>query len=162
MLPLSVCVQFLPVSTVTQSANLTGTVTGIASIYLFSILGTNATPIVIYMASSYFGICLTLNLLVTLMIITKLILHRRNLQRAIGTSSAITGVYTTIVIMLVESYALYAIALLSDIVTSTTLQIAGVYITGKILSNVQVCTVFHFPNARAWNDIPPHRSLLHI
>ena len=95
------------------------------------------------------------------MIITKLILHRKNLQHAIGTSNAATRVYTTVIIMLVESYAIYAIVLLAVVVTWA-LQSVGLPITTKILSNVQVCTAFRFPDAQAWNDIPPHRSLLRI
>ena len=149
-------------STGTQLVNFTGTGTGITNIYFGSTVNSIANaPIIKYTASPYFAICLALNILLTLMIITKLILHRRSLQHAIGASNAITKVYTTIVIMLVESYALYAIALLSYILTLF-LGSAGVYITARTLASAQVCTVFHFPNARAWGDIPPHRPLLHI
>ena len=144
--------------TVTQPDNFTGTVAGIAIIYISSISKiTNASPI-ISIASSYYAICLALNVLITLMIITKLILHRKNLRHAIGGSSATTGVYTTIVIMLVESCALYAIALLAVVVTWAS-QSVGLPITIKILSNVQVCAASHSPSAQAWNDILPHRSL---
>ena len=145
----------------TRLANFTGTGTGITGICLNSIFGTGIVPIVIHIFSSYYVICLALNILLTLMIITKLILHRRNLQHAMGTSNAATKVYTTVVIMLVESYALYAVALLSFIVTSG-LQSVGLPITRKIGGNVQVCSVSHFPNAQAWNDTRPHRLLLHI
>ena len=131
----------------TQPANFTGTGAGIASIYLDSVFETSAASTITCITSSYYATCLALNILLTLMIITKLILHRKNLQRAIGTSNAATRVYTTIVIMLVESYALYAIALISDTL-AWALQSVGVYVTGKILSNVQVRTVFHFPNAQ--------------
>ena len=132
---------------VTQPANPTDTATGIANIYLFSILGTNPASITADITSSYYAICLALNVLLTLMIITKLTLHRRNLQHAIGTSNAITGVYTTIVVMLVESYALYATTLLSYILTWA-LKSAGVYLTSKIQGNVTVCAVFHFPHTQ--------------
>ena len=149
-------------STVTQSADLAGTAAGIADIYLFTVLeSTNSSPIILYLASSYYAICLAFNLLVTLMITVKLILHRKNLQHAVGTSNAATRVYTTVVIMLVESYALYAIALISVVATWSLLSV-GLPITTKILGTVQVCAVFRSPDAQAWNDIPPHRSLLHI
>ena len=46
------------------------------------------------------------------MIIVRLLLHHRNIQHAIGT----TGFYMPIVTMLVESCALYAIALLLYII----------------------------------------------
>ena len=127
-----------------QPVNFTGTGVGIASIYLNSLLSTTSA-ILEHTVSSYYVICLALNILLTLMIVAKLILHRRNLQHAIGTSNAITGVYTTIVVMLVEFYALYAIALLFVVVTWA-LQSVGLNVAGKILSYVQVCTVFHFPN----------------
>ena len=127
----------------TQPINFTGTGAGIADIYLDSVFETSAASTITYITSSYYAICLAFNLLVTLMIVTKLILHRKNLQHAIGTSNAATRVYTTIVTMLVESYALYAITLLSVVVTSA-LQSVGVYVTGKILTNVQVCTIFPF------------------
>lgn len=160
MLPPSVRVEFLPMSTVAWPANFTGTGTGIANIYFTP---TNAPLIgaAYIIVSSYYVICLVLNILLTLMIIAKLILHRRNLRHAIGTSNGATGVYTTIVTILLESYTLYAIALLSYIITWA-MQSAGVYVTARILGNVQVCTVFHFPHVQAQNDIPPHRSLLHI
>ena len=141
-----------------QLANFTGTGTSIADLYFSSTFQNTATSARIfeYVNPSYYAICLALNILLTLMIITKLILHRRSLQHAIGTSNAITKVYTTIVIMLVESYALYAIALLSYILTWT-LQSPGTPITSKLIGNAAVCGVFSFPNARARNDTPPHR-----
>lgn len=64
----------------------------------------------------YFSISLALNLLLTLMIVVRLILHNKNIQRATGTSGGATGLYTTVVTMLIESSALYAIAFLSYII----------------------------------------------
>ena len=157
MLPPSVRVQSLPIPTVIQPIHFTRTGVGTVTIYTAPIPETeDLYTINTYINTSYYVICLALNILLTLMIITKLILHRKNLQHAIGAPNAITRVYTTIVIMLVESYALYAVALLSDIVTWA-LQSVGLYITTKILCSVQVCAFVHFPNTQAWSDIPPHR-----
>ena len=60
------------------------------------------------LGTSYYSISFSLSVLLTLMIIVRLILHHRDIRNAIGTSDAITGLYTTVVTMLIESYALYA------------------------------------------------------
>jgi len=57
----------------------------------------------------YYSISLSLNILLTLMIATRLILHRRNIRNAVG-SAANSGLYNTVVAILVESCALYAVA----------------------------------------------------
>lgn len=88
----------------------------------------------------YLSICLSLNLLLTLMIVIRLILHNRNVRQAMGTSGKTTGLYTTVVTMLVESYALYAIALLSYIVPYTQGSWV-VTISSQIVGGVQVRAV---------------------
>ena len=65
---------------------------------------------------SYFSISLSLNVILTLMIVIRLVLHRRNLRKVLGTSDGTSGLYTAIVTMFIESYALYAIAFLLYIV----------------------------------------------
>ena len=69
--------------------------------------------------TSYLSICLSLNVLLTLMIVIRLVVHIRNVRKAIGASDGSTGLHTTtatVVAILVESYAIYAIALLLYIV----------------------------------------------
>ena len=56
----------------------------------------------------YFSISLALNILLTLMIVIRLILHNREVRTATGLTEA-GGTYKNIVTMLVESSALYAV-----------------------------------------------------
>ena len=62
--------------------------------------------------TAYNSVSFALNVLLTLMIVIRLVLHNRNIRNTMGTSDRITRLYTTIVTMVVESYALYAIAFL--------------------------------------------------
>ena len=57
----------------------------------------------------YFSISVSLNVLLTLMIVTRLILHGRNIQSAMGGPVRVGGLYKTVVTMLIESCALYAV-----------------------------------------------------
>lgn len=60
----------------------------------------------------YYTISLSLNVIITLMIVVRLILHSKNIRRAMGTPAGTSGLYKTIVTMLVESSALYAVSYL--------------------------------------------------
>ena len=64
----------------------------------------------------YFTISVALNVLLTLIIAFRLLLHDRNLKEAIGFYSGISSIYRTIVTMLVESCALYAVVSICFIV----------------------------------------------
>lgn len=66
---------------------------------------------------SYFIISLSLNVLLTLMIVARLVLHIRNIRNAMGTSGGAGGLYKPIISILVESCALYASSFLVYIVT---------------------------------------------
>ena len=57
----------------------------------------------------YFSISLSLNVLLTLMIVIRLILHARNTRIALG-MTGVGGLCKAIVTMLVESSALYAVS----------------------------------------------------
>jgi hypothetical protein len=70
------------------------------------------TSAAVNIATSYNSICLGLNLLLTLMIVTRLVLHRSNIRKALGASEGASGLYKSIATMIIESYALYAVALL--------------------------------------------------
>lgn len=65
-----------------------------------------------HLALSYYSVCVSLTVLLTLMIVVRLFLHRRDIRNALGKSAGIDGLYITIVTMLVESYALYAVTFL--------------------------------------------------
>jgi uncharacterized membrane protein YgcG len=56
----------------------------------------------------YFSISLSLNILLTLMIVGRLILHSRNIRKAMGVPAGATGLYKAVITMLIESSALYA------------------------------------------------------
>lgn len=57
----------------------------------------------------YFSISLSLNILLTLMIVSRLILHNRNIRKATGAPPGASGLYKTIITVLVESSTLYAV-----------------------------------------------------
>jgi len=57
----------------------------------------------------YFSISISLNVLLTLMIVIRLVLHSRNIRSAMGAPVGISGLYKAIVTMLIESSALYAV-----------------------------------------------------
>lgn len=83
------------------------TVTGILEMVQY--LG-NALDSIIQFVFVYLPLSLSLTIILTSMIITRLVLHGKNMQNAVGPGTNSTGVYKAIVSMFVESYALYAIA----------------------------------------------------
>ena len=78
---------------------------GIVFIYQTTVL----TNTVQWSAVPWFSISLSLNVLLTLMIVIRLILHTRNVRTAMG-GTGIGGLCEAIVTMLVESCALYAVS----------------------------------------------------
>ena len=70
----------------------------------------------------YFSISISLNILLTLMIIIRLVLHSRNTRTTATALAGISGLYRTVITMLIESSALYAVS---------SLLIIGAYISGK-------------------------------
>ena len=64
----------------------------------------------------YISISLSLNVLLTLMIAVRLVLHGRNVRAATGLRARIGGLYKTIVTMLIESSALFAVCSLLVII----------------------------------------------
>lgn len=58
---------------------------------------------------SYYSIALALNVILTFMIITKLVLHSKNIQNALGGQAGASRSYRTINTILTESFALYAV-----------------------------------------------------
>ena len=117
---------------------------GIVFIYQQSTTGI----IVANFSGSYFSISLSLNVLLTLMIVARLILHRRNFRKALGTSDGSSGLYTAIIVMLVESYALYAVAYLLYIVFWA-IGSQALATLSKVVGAVQVRSVSTFPRCTA-------------
>ena len=65
-----------------------------------------------YLGMPYTPACVVLNVLLTLMIITRLVRHSRTIRSALGVSTGVTGVYTTIVVILTEACTPYAVTFL--------------------------------------------------
>ena len=105
--------------------------------------------------TTYFAIGVSLNVLLTLMIITRLALHIRNVRNAVGASSGLGGLYTAVITMLVESSALNAVGYLLYIVSVSTYSFAA-FIFNAPLGETQVSVVFPFLQRIA---IPGHRLI---
>ena len=79
---------------------------GIAFDYQNSVVDMNGTP---WAGLPSFLISLSLNILLTLMIVTRLILHTRNTRSALGIGG-IGGLCKAIITMLIESCVLFAVS----------------------------------------------------
>ena len=93
--------------------------------------------------TAYSAICVSLNVIITLMIIIRLALHSRNIRKAIGASSGPGGLYTAVITMLVESSALNAVGYLLFII-SITADSCIPWIFSSALGDLQVRAVFPF------------------
>lgn len=89
----------------------------------------------------YYSISLALNVLLTLMIVVRLIIHSKDVRSALGSLVTVGGLYRTVVVMLVESCALYAVSFILYIgpwATHSPLQLAFL----PIVAEVQVIAPF--------------------
>ena len=88
--------------------------------------------------------CLTLNVTLMSMVVTRLARHNRTMRRALGPSTPAGGSYRTISTILIESFSLYTVCLLFSSVMwaygST-----DYLLISAILTAAQVCTVFRLP-----------------
>jgi hypothetical protein len=64
---------------------------------------------------SYYPISMALNILLTLMIVIRLMLHSRYFLSAVGAPAGTGGLYKTTITLLIESSALYTLVSLSSI-----------------------------------------------
>ena len=78
------------------------------------------------------------------MIITRLVLHNRNVRNAIGASSGVTGLYTAIITMLVESSVLLAVGYLLYIIP-TAVNSNFALVSSTVLGEIQVRVVSSTP-----------------
>ena len=120
-------------------------------------------------AVSYLSICLSLSVLLTLMIIIQLALHIRNVRKATGAPDGSNGLHTaaaTVVTMLVESYALYVVTLLSYVVLDAIENwVASIF--AKAIAAIQVRADAAFSRCAAglrhrFLNMITRRSWLHI
>lgn len=100
---------------VTPEANVDDIATGI--LYLHP-AGPDGTISDLLSGLLYFSISVSLNTLLTLMIVVQLVLHGRNVRAATGSPAGISGLYKTIATMLIESSALFAVTSLLYIATA--------------------------------------------
>ena len=94
---------------------------------------------------AYYSIVLSLNALLTLMLITRLVLHSKNIQRAMGDQDGVCRSYKGVVTMLVESGVLYAASFVmaaGPYWAGRSRGIPAQFVTLPILPEVQVRTVF--------------------
>ena len=99
--------------------------------------------------TAYLSVCLSLNTILTLMIVIRLMVHIKDIQKTLGASDGsgarlhtVTG---TVATMLIESYALYATALLVYIIPWAVDSPVMSIFSGTI-GATQVCAVFNFPD----------------
>ena len=90
---------------------------------------------------SYYSIVLFLNVLLTFMIVIRLFLHSRNMGGIMGVPTGSSGPYNAIIVMLVESCALYSVVFLLFIGLWAA-EDAIVNVFQPILMHVQVRGVF--------------------
>ncbi|KAF9646468.1 hypothetical protein BDM02DRAFT_3012112 [Thelephora ganbajun] len=100
----------------------------------------------------YFSISLSLNILLTLMIVGRLILHSRNIRNAMGVPAGASGLYRAIVTMLIESSALYAVnSLLFVGPWGANSHVADIFL--PILAETQVRAFYLPPDAPRSSDM---------
>lgn len=91
----------------------------------------------------YFSISLSLNVILTLMIVIRLVLHTRNIRSAVGAPTGTSGLCRAVVTMLVESCALYAINFLLFIAAwGAQSHVSDIFF--PLLADTQVRTGFTF------------------
>ena len=96
-------------------ANAIDAAMGIAFMYQSSLpVGPNESSV--SFGTPYYTISLSLNVLLTLLIVVRLVLHNRNFGNVMGSQAGSGRVYRTIIIILIESCAPYAIAYLLFII----------------------------------------------
>jgi len=74
------------------------------------------TPVYSRFGIPYLSISVSLNVLLTLMIVIRLVLHGREIRAATGSGAGISGLYKSVSTMLIESCALFAVTSLVVVV----------------------------------------------
>ena len=128
--------------------NTTDVALGIANIYYSSGIRFY-TVTALNFNTSYNSICLSLNILLTLMIVLRLVVHIRNIRNATEASDGSSGLHTaaaTVAMMLIESYALYAGVLLAYTIPFALASWVVALFSG-LIGTVQVRVVFTIRDA---------------
>jgi len=82
---------------------------------------------VVPISISHLSVSVSLNILLTFMIVVRLVLHGRNVRAATGSRAGISGLYKTLSTMLIESSALY---------TVTSSMLIGMWATGSVWAGI--------------------------
>lgn len=97
----------------------------------------------------YLSISVSLNIVLTLMIVVRLVLRARDVRAAMGFPAGISGLYKSIATMLIESSALFSVSSLLVIGTWAS-QNPAANTFPHILSETQVCA---FPRLRPMDGL---------
>lgn len=122
--------------TTTPRINATNAGTGIVSVYFTSLPSGGA----INVDAPYFSISVALNVLLTLMIVVRLLLHSRDIRDAMGSLVRPERLYKAIATILVESSALYAVSFIL-MIGSWAARSPALNIFIQSLTETQVCAV---------------------
>ena len=97
----------------------------------------------------FLSISISLNILLTLMIVIRLILHSKNIHDTMGSPAGVSRLYKTITTVLVESSALYAVTSLL-VVGQSNSGLADAFL--PILAEIQVRPLpRQWPSSRSAN-----------
>ena len=120
------------------------------------------TPVSINIGVAFFSISVSLNVLLTLMIVIRLALHSKNIKNSLGAKGGASGLYNAVITMLVESCALYAVAFVIYIGFWRAHKPLE-YVFFEILSEAQVRAVWtsQYILGNCFLIFTPNRSLLH-
>ena len=145
-------------STEMLSANVTDVAMGIAFSCQVSRWSGFMESLAANVGIPYFSISISLNVLLTLMISGRLILHSRNIRNALGAPAGVTGLCKAIVTTLIESCALYAVCSLLFIASWAAKNWVA-YFFLPILAQIQVRGVLFFTKVVSLRRQIGHRSV---
>ena len=93
---------------------------GIVTLYFQHLGRTGVTPVVPNFGVIYLSIPASLNILLTLMIVVRLVMHGRNLRAVTSSSVGISGLYKAASTIFIESCALLAVSSLAVVIALST------------------------------------------
>lgn len=136
------------------SANLADIVVGIMFTYQYSrpINIPHLLASVLDYAIPYHTISCALNIMLTLMIVTRLFLAHRNVRKAMNARVRVNGLYKVIVTSLIESCALYSVTFVLFVgLLAADSSLLNVFL--PVFLEVQVCATLYFPNVLQFRDM---------
>ena len=142
----SFCTYTCPWSVAAFLTNATNTATGIWFIHETARPGGTWTLLPSKIGTPYFSITAGLNVILTLLILSRLFLHGRNVRSAMGGQAKISSFFKAALAMIIESSALYAInSLLFVIPRGVGSYVANIFL--PILAQTQVRAFLYTPHS---------------